>query len=193
MAKRALLAVGVLLLSSCATMRYWNTPLSPAEGQTLVPALITAGQQQGLNAYHGTSGAVVELEDGTMLSWQDSAAGDEFILLVQLPGDVPEQQREPAFNAAKQRADQLWAQAVSLRGAALPAVMVMPGAAVMPPQSCQRGSDGVEACGYGCRIGSDGRAACAATPDGTCELNSNGTLSCGRNCQLTSSGYYACQ
>jgi len=55
------------------------------------------------------------------------------------------------------------------------------------------GSDGVQACGYGCRIGSDGRANCAATPDGTCELNTNGTVSCGRACQLTSSGFYVCQ
>lgn len=58
---------------------------------------------------------------------------------------------------------------------------------------CRRGSDGIEACGYDCRISSRGQAFCAATPDGACHLNSDGSFSCGRTCRLQATGYYHCR
>jgi hypothetical protein len=191
--KRGLMVLGsVVLASGCATMRTFQLPLSPAEGQMVVPALIAAGQQQGLQAYRGVSGAVVDLEDGTRLSWQESANHRDFILVVQLPEETPEPDYEQRFQKAKARADQLWAAAVDARRASgVVPVLVMPGVAA-PPRDCRLGSDGFEACGYGCMVGSNGRAACAPTPDGSCHLNSNGTINCGRNCRFTSSGYHAC-
>jgi hypothetical protein len=40
------------------------------------------------------------------------------------------------------------------------------------------GSDGINSCGYNCRMGSDGHFYCATVPNGQCALNSNGTYSC---------------
>ncbi len=40
------------------------------------------------------------------------------------------------------------------------------------------GSNGRQACGYNCRIGSDGIAACADMPAGTCETSPEGHVTC---------------
>jgi hypothetical protein len=196
-----LLAALALAASSCATMRSYSTPLTVGEGLMVVPALISAGQQQGLQAWRGVDqGAVVQLEDGTMLSWQTSADHRDFILLINLPGNTPEAEYDARFAQVKARADALWAQAVDARqrsGAAAVLVAGPSGATLTPvaagPTDCRFGSDGQRACGYDCRVGSNGHAYCAATPDGSCHLNSNGTFSCGRNCRFTSSGGYDCQ
>lgn len=121
-------------LAGCAGMRWFNLPLSPAEGQTMVPALISAAQSQGLEAFHGASGgAVAYLEDRTMLSWQDSADHRDFILLIDLP-KTPKDQLENAFLNAKARADQLWQIAMAQRQSMLPTpVMAYPPPAVPYP------------------------------------------------------------
>jgi len=117
-----------LTLASCVTMRVYQLPLSPSEGQAMVPALISACQSQGLEAFRGPNGAVANLEDGVMLSWQDSANHDDFILLMSLPDKVPEAEAQARFDKAKARADQLWNIAVASRQVMmpLPAVVVMP-------------------------------------------------------------------
>ena len=117
-----------LTLASCVTMRVYQLPLSPAEGQAMVPALITACQGQGLEAFRGPNGAVATLEDGVMLSWQDSANHDDFILVMSLPDKVGEPEAQARFDKAKARADQLWNVAVASRQVMMPppAVVVMP-------------------------------------------------------------------
>jgi len=215
------LGVGCLLatLGCLGTVRIYPTPITPTEGELLVPALLTASNQLGLRGWRGISGAVVQLEDGTYLNWQDSIDHRDFHLAITLPGGIPEPELPARFDAAKGRADQIWNTAIEARRGAMvapppayptaqpppppppsggvqlnvPGFSLNIGGAAAPPTGCLLGSDGVQACGYGCRIGSDGRANCAATPDGTCELNTNGTVSCGRACQLTSSGFYVCQ
>ncbi len=190
MIRRSILGLLLVTFGGCATMRTWELPLSPMEGQRYVPALISVGQTEGLRAFRGVSGAVVELEDGTRLSWQDSANRRDFILLVDLPSETPEADYENRFLAAKARADDLWNKATSARRALAPvAVLQVPASS---PSDCLMGSDGSRACGYHCMLGSNGRADCAATPDGSCHLNSNGTVSCGRSCQFTSSGRWQC-
>jgi hypothetical protein len=47
-----------------------------------------------------------------------------------------------------------------------------------PAPECRLGSDGINTCGYNCRLGSNGRFYCASVPNGQCSLNSNGTWSC---------------
>jgi hypothetical protein len=194
-----LLAV-LALSSSCATMRSYSTPLTVGEGALVVPALISVGEQQGLRAWRGVDhGAVVQLEDGTYLSWQTSADHGSFILVITLPSETPEGEYDARFAAVKARADALWSQAVDARQRnAVGAVVVAPYGLTLSstptaPQDCRFGSDGVRSCGYDCRVGSNGHSYCARTPDGTCHLNSNGSFSCGRNCQLQSSGVHACQ
>ncbi len=81
------------------------------------------------------------------------------------------------------------------------------------------GANGVQACGYNCRLGADGQTACANSPDGVCALgadghvvcsqvaaapvgpgapppqcrmSSNGTHVCGYNCVYASSGKVSC-
>lgn len=180
-------ALFVVVGSGCATVRTYQLPLSPGEGSLSVPALISVGQSEGLSAYRGVSGAVVELEDGTHLSWQNSGSGRDFVLLVDLPSSTPEPEYERRFAAAKARADELWAKATQARRALAPTVAVQ-----FAPSDCMTGSDGQRACGYHCMMGSNGRAECASTPDGSCHLNSNGTVSCGRSCQFTSRGSWDC-
>lgn len=115
-------------LASCLTMRVYQLPLSSSEGQSMVPALITACLGQGLEAFRGPNGAVANLEDGVMLSWQDSASHDDFILVMSLPDKVPEPEAQARFDKAKERADQLWNIAVASRQVMMPppAVVVMP-------------------------------------------------------------------
>jgi hypothetical protein len=47
-----------------------------------------------------------------------------------------------------------------------------------PAPECRMGSDGINTCGYNCRMGSNGRFYCASIPGGQCAFNSNGTWSC---------------
>lgn len=131
---RALLVLA-LSLTSCVTMRVYKLPLSTAEGQAMVPALIAASQEQGLESFHGPNGAVTNLEDGVMLSWQNSAGDDEFILVMSLPDKIPDAEAQARFEVAKARADQLWSLAVASRSMLMPppAVVVQPAPLVAQP------------------------------------------------------------
>ena len=83
-------------------------------------------------------------------------------------------------------------------------------------------TDGGQACGYNCMMGTDGHVVCANTSDGvcamgangrvscssvgpetsrgpaaaspppTCRLNSDGSRSCGYNCRMGSDGHFEC-
>ena len=46
------------------------------------------------------------------------------------------------------------------------------------PTECRMGSDGQNACGYNCKLGSNGHFYCSSVPGGRCALNSDGTWSC---------------
>lgn len=178
----------VFLFVNCATLRTWQLPLSPVEGSTYAAALLSVAQNERLEAYRGPNNSVnVELPDGTLLSWGDSANHAEFLLFIHLPSETPEPAYDERFQAAKVRADELWEKATLARRS----LAIGPVAAAVPT-SCMTGSDGSQACGYHCMMGSNGRTACAPTPDGSCHLNSSGTVSCGRNCQFTSGGTWSC-
>ena len=53
---------------------------------------------------------------------------------------------------------------------------VGPGAA--PPTECRMGSDGMNVCGYNCRLGANGHMYCSGIPNGQCALNSDGSFTC---------------
>ncbi len=131
------LVVGFFLsLTGCGASRWYQLPITPLEGQLMVPALITAAQAQGLNAYRGTNGAIADLEDGTMLSWQDAASHRDFILFVVLNPSVAASEHEAKFQAAKARAEQLWAAALQARAGMAPAVVTYaPSPVVVLPPS----------------------------------------------------------
>jgi hypothetical protein len=93
-----------------------------------------------------------------------------------------------------------------LLGAALLAL-----ACVAPPPSnpgqpqCLMSSNGTQACGYNCRLGADGQAACANSPDGICALGSDGRVTCSQvaggghpggapppECRMSSDGTNVC-
>jgi hypothetical protein len=40
------------------------------------------------------------------------------------------------------------------------------------------GTDGINVCGYNCRMGTNGHMYCASTPDGRCAMNTDGTFTC---------------
>ncbi|MER2564417.1 MAG: hypothetical protein ABTQ32_27050 [Myxococcaceae bacterium] len=134
---RLVAASFALFAVSCATMRVYQLPLTPAEGQAMVPALISASVGQNLESFRGVSGAVTTLEDGTQLSWQNSANEQDFILLINLPGNTPEPEQQNRFTAAKNRADQLWQIAMASRSMMMPppAVVVVPQPAVVPVET----------------------------------------------------------
>src|SRR5207248_6330773 len=46
------------------------------------------------------------------------------------------------------------------------------------PPECKMGSNGRQACGFNCRIGADGVAACADAPDGNCTAGADGHVTC---------------
>lgn len=136
MTRRRLVAGVVAALSvGCVTMRVYELPLSPAEGQAMVPALISAARQQGLEAWQGPSGALATLEDGVQLSWQSSADERQFILVMSLPNKIPDAEAQARFEVAKARADALWQAAASSRAAFLPPpqVLVAPAPVVAQP------------------------------------------------------------
>jgi len=219
MPKHVLAFLLPLLAVGCAgTLRVYPTPLSPGEGEMMVPALLTACQQEGVRAWRGLGGsAVADLGDGTYLGWQQSMDHSTFELHITLPGGIPEPEMPSHFDSAKGRADRIWSEAVELRRQSSPAFypqaaqvpppaatgpafsVSVPGLALAvgspsyPPSDCRLGSDGQRVCGYDCRVGSDGRVYCASTPDGSCRMNSDGSFSCGRACQLGANGFFVCQ
>ena len=46
------------------------------------------------------------------------------------------------------------------------------------PTECRMGSDGMNTCGYNCKLGSNRHFYCASVPGGRCAFNSDGTWSC---------------
>ena len=65
----------------------------------------------------------------------------------------------------------------------LPWLVVACVAGAPPPNNpgqpqCLMSSNGMQACGYNCRLGADGLAACANTPDGVCAMGSDGRVTC---------------
>lgn len=102
-------------VAGCASMKTYRTPLTPAEGRLIAPALVATSESMGLRSFSGLDGALTYLEDGTMLSWQVSADGREFVLLIDLPGGVPEHERDVRWREAKVRADQIWQLATESR------------------------------------------------------------------------------
>jgi hypothetical protein len=46
------------------------------------------------------------------------------------------------------------------------------------PPECRTGTDGLQVCGYNCRMGTNGRFYCATMPEGECAMNTNGTFTC---------------
>lgn len=132
MVRSSSLVVFALFVSGCAGSRFYTLPLSPAEGQLLVPALIAAAESQRLEAMRGVTGASVTLEDGTVLSWQESYDRRDFMLAIEL-SQGPSDQAEARFARARERADQLWQLAVAQRQSMLPAPGVVPAPAGPPP------------------------------------------------------------
>ncbi len=47
-----------------------------------------------------------------------------------------------------------------------------------PEPECRMQTNGRNVCGYNCQMGSNGRVACADTPDGVCGMNTDGSVSC---------------
>jgi hypothetical protein len=119
----AILLCGALSLLGCAgTLRIYQTPLSPTEGESMVPALLSAAQQQGLRAWRGIGqqGAIVDLGNGVYAGWQESMNHRDFELHITLPGGIPDAEVEGQMASAKTHADQIWASAVELRRTSAP-------------------------------------------------------------------------
>lgn len=183
MSRLATVFVGAALLFGCAGVRTYHLPLTAAEGEYLVPALISTSESMGLVSNRGVSGAVTYLEDGTALSWQRSADQKDFILTISLTDKVPPEAYEERWAQAKLRADDIWARAVGTRAQSLSAVPVVVGAVQVqqpmgaapamgqkpctsgivcgPGLFCRSRGDGVQLCmgngvnGSWCAVGTD--------------------------------------
>jgi hypothetical protein len=53
-----------------------------------------------------------------------------------------------------------------------------PAAAPARAPECKMGADGMNACGYNCKVGSNGKAYCSSVANGACALNADGTYTC---------------
>jgi hypothetical protein len=49
-----------------------------------------------------------------------------------------------------------------------------------PRPTCLMGTDGQQACGYHCQMGTNGVVACADTADGVCAMGTDGRITCSR-------------
>ncbi len=58
---------------------------------------------------------------------------------------------------------------------------------------CRTGQDGVEACGFHCEMGTDGKMQCAKDRDGKCLMGTNGRVACGVDCIIKPDGVAACK
>ncbi len=58
---------------------------------------------------------------------------------------------------------------------------------------CRTGTDGVEACGFHCEMGTDGKMRCAKQPDGRCLMGTNGRVACGMDCKIGADGVAVCK
>lgn len=117
---RSTVVLFALMLSGCGAVKSYQLPLAPNEGAQLVPALIAASQELGLYSFRG-KGALVELEDGSQLSWEPGADGRDFMLFITIPNGVPEEERTAYFAAAKSKADEIWNRATRRHQAPPPA------------------------------------------------------------------------
>ncbi|HEY1100726.1 MAG TPA: hypothetical protein VGF99_17435 [Myxococcota bacterium] len=65
-----------------------------------------------------------------------------------------------------------------LRALLFVVVVLVAGSATAQQAECRTGGDGVAVCGYACRVGGNGRVACAQTPQGVCSVGGNGIATC---------------
>jgi len=110
----AVLVPGFLVAACAGTLHVYATPLSPAEGIFLIPALLTAAERQGYRAWRNPSGMVVELPAGVYAGWERSMNDSAFELHITLP-DTPEAEQPARFAATKAIMDNIWAAAVEAR------------------------------------------------------------------------------
>lgn len=134
-----------VLASGCfhATRRY-TMPITAAEGQLVVPAIVSVAEGMGLESYSSATSAQVRLEDGTWLYWNPSGQ-QGFALAIALADET--QDTEVRLREAHVRADQIWELAVQARqtnalGASVtvqnppprgPGPQVHPGPGYVPP------------------------------------------------------------
>jgi hypothetical protein len=109
--RRSAIVVSLLALAGCLGHgRTFSTPLTAAEGQLMVPALVSTAESMGLEAWGHEDVVQVRLEDGTQLQWWEQQG--RFVLTVS-----PVAEGDVAMRDAKVRADQIWEQAVQARQA----------------------------------------------------------------------------
>ena len=197
----ALIPLLMLVGAGCASSRWYQLPLTPAEAPLVFPALAATAQGMGLEMRQWPDRVNVTLEDGTGLAWVANA--DDFKLWVQLDEKaVPPAQLDGRYREVKVKADQIWQLAIEARqknnvGAAVvltpspapqppasrPPQRTFPGAAAPAPAaafSCRSGLD----CGPGqfCKERSDGVRVCMGNggPGAACQsgIDCQGGLFC---------------
>lgn len=108
------LLVAVLASGCFSVTRRYTMPITAAEGQLVVPALVSVAEGMGLQAYSSATGAQVQLEDGTWLYWNPSGQ-QGFALSINLADEARD--TEVRLRDAHVRADQIWQLAVEARQA----------------------------------------------------------------------------
>ena len=199
------LLVAVLASGCFSVTRRYTMPITAAEGQLVVPAIVSVGEGMGLRSYGSATGAQVQLEDGTWLYWNPSGE-QAFVLSIDLADESRD--TEVRLRDAHVRADQIWQLAVEARQAnALGASVVVqnppppvagqpagPGYVPPPPTTAAQPHRATWPDGYSCMNGADcqsgvcksGRCGAAAqgihgTASGQCSFDSD----CGgRKCRF---------
>ena len=138
--------LGLVMLVSCgyAGIAQYQMPITPVEAPFLFPAIATAAQNKGLAAYSHPNQVEVHLEDGTVLQWNINQRDQAVLLWVSVASnDLNDSKR----NAAKNRADEIWAAALELRRQNPVSVVVVAPASTAPvavppgTQPCRFGTD----------------------------------------------------
>jgi hypothetical protein len=93
-------------------MAQYQMPITPVEAPFLFPAIATAAQNKGLTTYSRPNQVEVHLEDGTVLHWNINQDNQAVLLWVSVASKDVNAAKQ---NAAKHRADEIWAAALELR------------------------------------------------------------------------------
>ena len=105
----------VLLLTNmfaCSPLKVYRLPVSTTMAPKTFPAIASVASNMGLQYSELNNSVYVKLDDATSVYYEIHQ--DMYDMVIRLDDDrVPESDREARFAEAKQKADQIWQQAVT--------------------------------------------------------------------------------
>jgi hypothetical protein len=107
------MALSLVFLGCGASFKSYRLPISAYSAPGTFPAIVKVASSQGLEVARFDTAVHVRLDEATWAYYTIEI--NEYNLVIQVDSDkVPEPEQAAHFEKAKQKADQIWAQALAL-------------------------------------------------------------------------------